>query len=68
MEQPQIRQFNIRVYGLVINEGKEVLLTDEYLLDRKMTKFPGGGMHFGEGPEDCIKREALEEFYEETRE
>ena len=27
-----------------------------------MTKFPGGGMHFGEGPIDCVKREAIEEF------
>jgi ADP-ribose pyrophosphatase YjhB (NUDIX family) len=27
-----------------------------------MTKFPGGGLEFGEGPEDCIKREAIEEF------
>ncbi len=57
-----IRHFNIRVYGLVINENNEVLLTDEYLLNQKMTKFPGGGMKFGEGPSDCIKREAREEF------
>lgn len=57
-----IRHFNIRVYGLVINDNNEVLLADEYLLDQKMTKFPGGGMKFGEGPADCIKREAREEF------
>jgi 8-oxo-dGTP diphosphatase len=57
-----IRHFNIRVYGIVINENEEVLLTDEYVLDQKMTKFPGGGMQFGEGTVDCMKREALEEF------
>jgi 8-oxo-dGTP diphosphatase len=57
-----IRHFNIRVYGIVINEDEEVLITDEYVLDRKMTKFPGGGMKFGEGTADCIKREAREEF------
>ena len=57
-----IRHFNIRVYGIVINENDEVLITDEYLLDQKMTKFPGGGMKFGEGPSDCMKREAVEEF------
>jgi 8-oxo-dGTP diphosphatase len=57
-----IRHFNIRVYGLVINEDEEVLITDEYVLDQKMTKFPGGGMQFGEGTADCIKREAREEF------
>lgn len=60
-----IRHFNIRVYGIVINENNEVLITDEYLLDQKMTKFPGGGLEFGEGPADCIKREAMEELGQE---
>ncbi|MBN1415540.1 MAG: NUDIX domain-containing protein [Bacteroidales bacterium] len=62
----EIRHFNIRVYGLIINERKEILLTDEFMLDQKMTKFPGGGLHFGEGPADCIKREACEEFGQEV--
>ena len=65
MEQLEIKHFNIRVYGLVINDSGEVLLSDEYVLDQKMTKFPGGGLQFGEGPEDCIKREAMEEFGQE---
>jgi 8-oxo-dGTP diphosphatase len=60
-----IRHFNIRVYGLLLNEKKEVLISDEYVLDRYMSKFPGGGMKFGEGPEDCIKREAMEELGQE---
>lgn len=60
-----IRHFNIRVYGIVINENNEVLLTDEYMMDRKMTKFPGGGLDFGEGPADCMRREAMEEFGQE---
>ena len=55
----------VRVYGLVINKTAHILLSDEYLYDQKMTKFPGGGLEFGEGPEDCIKREALEEFGQE---
>lgn len=62
MAHSNIKHFIIRVYGLVINNKKEVLLTDEYQLDTKMTKFPGGGMKFGEGPVDCIHREAVEEF------
>jgi ADP-ribose pyrophosphatase YjhB (NUDIX family) len=66
MTKEKIRHFNIRVYGLVINENRQVLLTDEYVLDRKMTKFPGGGLHFGEGPADCIMREAREEFGQEV--
>jgi 8-oxo-dGTP diphosphatase len=65
MHDTEIKHFNIRVYGLVINEIKEVLLTDEFQLGRKMTKFPGGGLKFGEVPADCIKREALEEFGQE---
>ncbi len=35
------------------------------MLDQRMTKFPGGGLRFGEGPADCIKREAIEEFGQE---
>lgn len=65
MNLKNITNFVIRVYGLVINDKKEVLLTDEYQLDTKMTKFPGGGLKFGEGPIDCIKREAMEEFGQE---
>jgi 8-oxo-dGTP diphosphatase len=57
-----IKHFNIRVYGLIINQINEVLLSDEYRMGMKMTKFPGGGLKFGEGPVDCIKREAREEF------
>jgi ADP-ribose pyrophosphatase len=53
--------FTIRVYGLIINENNEVLITDEFQLDTRMTKFPGGGLNFGEGTIDCLKREMLEE-------
>jgi 8-oxo-dGTP diphosphatase len=62
----ELKHFNIRVYGIIINESREILLSDEYVLDTYMTKFPGGGMKFGEGPEDCIKRECLEEFGQEA--
>jgi 8-oxo-dGTP diphosphatase len=65
MKSKVIKHFNIRVYGILVNEKSQILLTDEYILDRKMTKFPGGGLHFGEGPEDCLKREAMEEFGQE---
>lgn len=62
----EIKHFNLRVYGILLNEKKQVLLSDEYVMDRFMTKFPGGGMKFGEGPEDCILRECLEEFGQEV--
>jgi 8-oxo-dGTP diphosphatase len=65
MKPDTINQFNIRVYGIIINEDQEVLLSDEFQLGIKMTKFPGGGLEFGEGTIDCIKREAIEEFGQE---
>jgi 8-oxo-dGTP pyrophosphatase MutT (NUDIX family) len=57
--------FVIRVYGLVISNSAQILLSDEYVFDSRISKFPGGGMEFGEGPEDCIRREAMEEFGQE---
>lgn len=60
-----IKHFNIRVYAIIIKDSYQVLLSDEYVMDMKMTKFPGGGMILGEGPVDAIKREAVEEFKQE---
>lgn len=58
--------FNIRVYGILINENKEVLVSDEYIRGGYYTKFPGGGLEFGEGTRDCLKRELKEELGIET--
>ena len=54
--------FNIRVYGIVINEHNQVLVSDEYIRGDYITKFPGGGLEFGEGTRDCLKREFKEEM------
>ncbi|RLD33726.1 MAG: NUDIX hydrolase [Bacteroidetes bacterium] len=63
-----LKHFTIRVYGLIINNNNdEILISDEFQLGTKMTKFPGGGLEFGEGPADCIKREAIEEFGQEIK-
>jgi 8-oxo-dGTP pyrophosphatase MutT (NUDIX family) len=56
------KKFNIRVYGILIRHGKELLVTDEFRLGMLMTKFPGGGLEFGEGTIDCLVRECREEF------
>ena len=54
--------FNIRVYGILINENKQVLVSDEFIRGSYYTKFPGGGLEFGEGTRDCLKREFKEEM------
>ena len=57
-----MEQFNVRVYGILINEKKQVLVADEFIRDKYYTKFPGGGLEFGEGTRDCLKREFMEEL------
>ncbi len=54
--------FNIRVYGILINDEKKVLVSDEYIRGKYYTKFPGGGLDLGEGTRDCLKREFKEEM------
>lgn len=54
--------FNIRVYGILINEQKQVLVSDEWIRGMYITKFPGGGLKLGEGTRDCLKREFMEEM------
>ena len=54
--------FNIRVYGILINEQQQVLVSDEHIRGSYFTKFPGGGLEFGEGTIDCVKREFKEEL------
>lgn len=56
------KAFTIRVYGLLINAQKEVLIAEEMFKNRPMVKFPGGGLQWGEGVIDCLKREFREEL------
>ncbi len=53
---------NIRVYGIILNDKNQVLLSDEFRFGRQFTKFPGGGLEWGEGTKDCLKRELYEEM------
>jgi 8-oxo-dGTP diphosphatase len=56
------KRFNVRVYGIYLNPKKQLLLADEFEKGMKFTKFPGGGLEFGEGTIDCLKRECIEEM------
>ncbi len=53
--------FNVRVYGLLINENREILVSDEQAYGVRFSKFPGGGLELGEGLIDALKREFMEE-------
>lgn len=55
-------RFNIRVYGILLNEKNEVLLSDERRFGTSFTKFPGGGLEWGEGIKDALIRELQEEL------
>ena len=59
-----IRRFNVRVYGILIHDNA-VLVSDEYIKKHHITKFPGGGLEFGEGTIDGLKREFMEELNSE---
>lgn len=53
--------FNVRVYGLLINDRNEILVSDEQEYGMRFSKFPGGGLEYGEGLIDGLKREFVEE-------
>ena len=57
----KLSSFNIRVYGVLRDSKKRVLVTDEFIRGMYITKFPGGGLEFGEGTRDCLQREFKEE-------
>ena len=57
-----MNRFNLRVYGLLINEQQQVLVSDELIRGNYITKFPGGGLEFGEGTRNCLQREFREEL------
>jgi 8-oxo-dGTP diphosphatase len=57
-----MKHFNLRVYGLVINDKNEILLSDECRFGHFFTKFPGGGVEKGEGIVDALHREFQEEM------
>ena len=49
------------------DKNREVLVSDEFIRGSQYTKFPGGGLEFGEGTRDCLKREFMEEMNLDVR-
>ncbi|KAA5535268.1 NUDIX domain-containing protein [Paenimyroides baculatum] len=61
METQNFKGFNIRVYALCIMNN-ELLTLKEPFAGNMVVKLPGGGLEFGEGTADCLKREFKEEL------
>lgn len=57
----RLKQFTVRVYGILVDKGR-ILLSHEHYHGKRFTKFPGGGLELGESVIDCLKREFMEEM------
>jgi len=57
-----MNRFNLRVYAIIRNDNKEILVSDERRGGVSFTKFPGGGLEWGEGLQACLQREIKEEL------
>jgi ADP-ribose pyrophosphatase YjhB (NUDIX family) len=53
--------FNVRVYGILIDQKQRLLISDEFIRGAYITKLPGGGLEIGEGTRDGLAREFREE-------
>ncbi len=61
-----IDKINVRVYAAVVKDKKVLVLYEEYA-GQHLMKMPGGGLEFGEGTLECLKREFEEELNVQVR-
>jgi 8-oxo-dGTP diphosphatase len=57
-----LKQMIVRVYGFLLNDNGEILISDEFHYGMRMRKLPGGGLQLGEGTAQTLKRELMEEM------
>lgn len=55
------QRFHLGVYGILINDGKVLLIKKSRGPYKGMYDLPGGGIEFGEKIEEALRREFLEE-------
>ena len=55
------QKFNVRVYGILVQDGK-LLVNEELIRGKIIFKFPGGGLDLGEGTIEGLQREWKEEL------
>lgn len=53
--------FNLRVYGICLLPSDEIIVSRESYNGFHFTKFPGGGLEYGEGLKEALIREWKEE-------
>lgn len=61
-EMVDLKQMIVRVYGFLLNDDGEILVSDEFHYGMRMRKLPGGGLQLGEGAVQTLRRELMEEM------
>lgn len=61
VEAAEINKWRVSVYGIVIKDGRILLVSERNKEGAKCYALPGGGMDFGERFEQTVEREVKEE-------
>lgn len=61
MELPEVRETRVGAYGICLREGSLLLIHKAKGPYTGQLDLPGGGIEFGEAPEETVVREFLEE-------
>lgn len=59
---PNTQRSRVGVYGVIVREEAVLFITQREGIYRGLFDLPGGGMEFGETPEETLRREILEEL------